>query len=69
MAKKIFVIVEDGLVSDVLVDNDLADDIHLEVLHFDGEAPDYDKRTKAFIRMITDLEVTNVGYFIPAELE
>lgn len=69
MAKKIYIILEGGLVSEILIDNDLAELVHPEVLNLDLDAPDSDARTKAFIRMITDLDVSQVGYFIPAELE
>jgi len=68
MTKKLYIIIEDGLVSEILIDHDLAEDVHIEVLNLDEEAPDNDARTQAYIRMISDLYVTQVGHFLPDEL-
>lgn len=69
MSKKLYIIVDGGLVSEILIDHDLAEDIHPEVLHLDKEAPDNDARMQAYIRMITDIYVSPIGYFVPDELE
>lgn len=69
MAKKIYIILEGGLVSEIWIDNDLAEQVHPEVLNLDSEAPDSHARTQAYSRMVFDPDVSQVGYFIPAELE
>ena len=68
MAKKIFIILTGGLVSDVLVDAGLADDVYVEVLNLDKHAPDAEQRVNALNRMINDEYMTGVNFTFPDEI-
>ena len=67
MTKKLYIILEGGLVQNVLVDSQI--DLYVEVLNFDLDAEDAKQRIAAYNRMVNDEYMTDLRISFPTELD